>query len=447
MKWNQSLDEHLTNYGCLYTLQLLFNLFSREESKLRLQKAEVMCWGSQPQEEVDYWDPRKSKYKSFLYREIVTPREYIKRLVDECWQGIFSIGHADAKSSRRQGLWFLRQFCVIYGFSSIMLELRNPQMLEQLLQISLIDELKNILPKNRDTFTQLLKYHDQQQQHSHTADSGTHEWIDEEEDLDSVKSGSTETELFKTLNFLNDEYHISAKPREEDFFMNLMDHITRVSAPVFPVQVFSRILKSLPEIAQDEINFEPQLEILGCIEYLLHEVASDPVFGSTSSPKTWFRESPPRTDMVKIVNKGIRGYSERYRENGIDPRLIAAYLKHQINESNVPLVPIEFVDVLNELIPATEEDTGYVWHPSVTVMDLLRSMLRLSAWRWEIFVRIMDLVDVLMKDGMSTFAIAIIFPLQNPSTFNDWDEFKRWNWCWGCLLQRRVELFKQFSNC
>ncbi|ORX82531.1 hypothetical protein K493DRAFT_361417 [Basidiobolus meristosporus CBS 931.73] len=445
MKWNQNLDEHLVNYGCLYTLQLLYNLFSREECKVRLEKAELMCWGSQPQEEVDYWDPRKPKYKSFLYREIVPPREYIKRLVDECWQGVFLIGHADPKSSRRQGLWFLRQFCVIYGFSSLMLELKNPVMLEQLLQISLVEELKGILPKNRDTFTQLLKYHDQQLQHSRTADSGIHESIEEGSDKDSLRSKSEATELFKTLNSLNEEYHISANSREERFFALLVDHITRVTTPNFPVLTFSKMLKALPDITQDEIDFDSQLEILECIDYLLHEAATDPVFGRTCSPRTWFRESPSRTHMVKIINVGVRKYLQQHRPTGVDPRIVAAYLKHQISELSIPLMPLEFVDMLNVLSPMTEEDKDYVWFPNATALNLLQSMFRLSLWRWEILQGIMDLVDILTRDNMSTLAVAIIFPLQSPSTFDNWDEFKRWNWCWGCLLQKRAEIFRQSS--
>ncbi|ORX77869.1 hypothetical protein K493DRAFT_342873 [Basidiobolus meristosporus CBS 931.73] len=334
MQWNPNM-EHLTNYG--------------EQNKI--EKGTGVALGFPAPRSGGILRPSQIQIQ-------VTPREYIKRLVDECWQSIFLIGQMDSKTSRKQGLWFLRQFCVIYGFSSIQLELRNILMLEQLLQVSLIEELKSILPKNRDTITELLKYH--HQQHSHTADSGVDEGTEEECDLERVHWTPEDTELFKTLNFLNEEYHIAAKPREERFFMRLMDHITRITTRTFPVEVFAQTIRILPEISKDEIDVESQLEILGCIDYLLLRGTNDPVFGSVPV-KSWFRESPSRNDMSKIKDTGIRGFLEQYKSSGIDPRLIAAYLKHQINESKVSLIPIEFVDMLSELVPEANEDKKCKW--------------------------------------------------------------------------------------
>ncbi|KAJ1986383.1 hypothetical protein H4R33_003395 [Dimargaris cristalligena] len=176
---------YLTDYAPFYVLKLITVIFADELACLKLEKAETMTWGIRTRDVADFIplqtardkfkDNVRKPYGGNLTGERLTPKAYLSRVVQECWLAIIAaaqasdtsptatnaanksrrsfcgIGRSDARYPKQDARWFLRQYCIIYGFAAVKLHMPNALMAGPLVQIAALPTLSEYSSQNEDS--------------------------------------------------------------------------------------------------------------------------------------------------------------------------------------------------------------------------------------------------------------------------------------------------------
>ncbi|KAJ1964621.1 hypothetical protein H4R35_007130, partial [Dimargaris xerosporica] len=367
---------HIVNYAPLYVLKLISVIFADDQACLKLEKANRMTWGIRSRETAEWISLAtvRDKYKDNVRRPLaslsgdrLSPKAFLARATHECWRAITAgekgpesqertlkalvnraIGStADNRFARQDARWFLRCFCVIYGFAAVKLQVPNNLMAAQLTQIASLPFMAEYLQKNEDTLYALeLGYTYMEQSQHRMAEKQS--VITLQEPVDNLASAPHAPSLGRqSLARLNRHPHLSflyptpvptvypavltdpsAAPEGPDstkpsvdasltvgteiVVMHLMEVLTRscITAGLTPATI-ANVIQNLPRMLQSPPPMELVDELQASIDYLL---SPDIPEASLKYASHWFRESADHRKLRLLNEVGLTQYFERTAE-------------------------------------------------------------------------------------------------------------------------------------
>jgi hypothetical protein len=196
----------------------------------------------------------------------------------------------------------------------------------------------------------------------------------------------------------------------------------------------------------------------------------------------WLRESPDHAELRHINAVGIEMYRARRaavaavvtvpdhrRSNGgssdqprkatqsvsapLDPRLVAAHMKHVCQQFPNGIIIDPVRDALMELVPtsitgaSTQQEDD--WCPDRHQLEKIRWLLRTRPLRYRCLSRIMQLVDHILTaqqtDRITLSGLAVLLPITSGTEVTDIATLKRWHTCLAVLMNHRETVFSPKS--
>ncbi|KAJ9085295.1 hypothetical protein DSO57_1015499 [Entomophthora muscae] len=422
-------EAHLRLFAPLFTLRLITILFSDEEARMRLEKQPTISWGLRRMACCEYVEvdaPLNAQKGPRMIGQAMSAPKYVTRVVKECWKAILKIGRGKSLDAQ-QGLWFLRQFCILYGFGVIKLKVMTIHMLPQLLAVAAISDLLPILPYNEDTIYALEKY-----QKTAPGLLIRRSTLKQFGVSDTLGHRRSKTMLLPSpLSIQMVEEAPTSKVTLERVVLFLMECFTRSGAPTIPEDVFAQLLTGVP-CGPSVTDILTCHEIHVCTDFLLK-------CNSIISPSRWFRES---CDLQQLELMNQCGLEACYLPK-IDPRLVATHLKHVI-ASQGGLVPVNIARAIMALFPTkSPPDDPKQWQIGHATIQALESILIIPLFQFQLLKQVVRVAQhIIESPGCITGqALAVVFPVVPAHSFTSMNEVKHWNLVWGCILDHSRLLF------
>lgn len=351
---------------------------------------------------------------------------YVTRVIKECWKAIIKIGQGKPLDAR-QGLWFLRQFCILYGFAVTKLKNMTTLMLPQLLSITALPDLLPILSFNEDTIYTLEKY-----QKTSACFQIRHPTLIHRGISDKLGHRRNRTLLLPSpLSIQAAEESPTSTVTFERVVLMLMEYLTRAGSPTLSEELFGQLVENVPRgpSVNDALTFH---EIHLCVDFLLNH-------NSPITPDRWFREGCDRQQLLLINQTGLKACNLP----DLSPRLVAAHLKHVIS-SQGGLIPLEIVRAIMTLFPLDSHLTNPVqWQIEHSTIQALESLLTIPLFHFQLLKKVVSLAQHILdsSDHVTGQALAIVFPVIRFDTKLSIHEIKHWNLVWGFILEHAQLIF------
>ncbi|KAI9291374.1 hypothetical protein K502DRAFT_309329 [Neoconidiobolus thromboides FSU 785] len=444
-KFLSHTEDSFINYAPLFVLKLVSLMFSEEIAKFRLETESKMVWGIRRKNCIEYVEidaPWENQCGKRMIGQELQPNEYISRVVKECWKSILKIGKVtncnkeELKVERRKGLWFLKQFCIIYGFGVVKLGMVSQHMLPQLEMIATLPELFPIQNFIEDTIYGLNKQENIRGKHIRRMPSyvirsnmttrrppapGYH--MHHRKSSSALKSSPlTPTHVSSNSNSNSQSYSYGLQTQEgsgitlERLILYLTESLTKINSPSLSTKLFSQLVHEVPKGASIVDSFH-RGEINLCCDYLLS-------YDFVISPNRWFRESCDQKELsiinqdgfiayldkletdvdhgkirsINLINKSIASNHSKHAK--LDPRLVASHLKHVISQHG-GLISIPIAHVIIELVgptmpsrtkshPNVTNCEAYDGHPNEERNQFIRSLLLLSPFQFNMIQKVIQ---------------------------------------------------------
>ncbi|RKP09039.1 hypothetical protein THASP1DRAFT_29168 [Thamnocephalis sphaerospora] len=215
-------------------------------------------------------------------------------------------------------------------------------------------------------------------------------------------------------------------------------------------------------------SLERELNV--CVDYLISETTRTTDLAYASH---WLRESPDRAELRRINAMGLEAYRALLaQENAhayqalddtasvpLDPRLIAAHMKHVCQQIPNGLVIDSVRDALLQLSPPPGSSLPplvllthqiYAWQPTEQQIATVRQLLCLDAARYRCLVRVMQLANHILQvqqtDQITPAGLAVLLPVTSGTEVTDVAMLKHWHACFGALMTHCWHVFEPSAH-